>query len=79
MFRTEGGPSAPKFDLQRTFNDLTGAGWYCESRKRTVGILIVGLEWVVHRLVKGLVVSRGVSGPAGFDVTVGHGRTARRA
>lgn len=29
-------PSAPKFDLQRTINNLTGAGWHRKSRKRAV-------------------------------------------
>jgi hypothetical protein len=28
-------PSAPKFDLQRIFNDLPGAGWHPKSFKGT--------------------------------------------
>jgi hypothetical protein len=34
--------SAPKFDLQRTFNNLTGAGWHRKPFKGMTGNSIVG-------------------------------------
>jgi hypothetical protein len=73
-------PSAPKFDLLRTFNDLTGAVWHCKSCRRTVSNSYCGAKvGLCIDPLKGEVVSRGVAWPTGFDETLEQGQTAGHA
>jgi hypothetical protein len=72
-------PSAPKFDLQRTFNNLTGVGWRLSPLKEPRGNLIVGLTGVVHASdLEGAVVHCAVADRVALAESAGRARTARR-
>ena len=44
-------PSAPKFDSVRNFNNLTGTVGAVSPAEEAIGILTVGLKWVVEKVL----------------------------